>query len=553
MARVVVKSLKRIAVASIASVMVAGVVYGPDAHAGARISPTIPKFGLYLNESFDINLEPSNFYADADNGDSNKILKCSSVDDEKCTQSKNVMIIQNLPTCAIDDTFDCIKSVWAIDTSGKKILGEFQKSMPVKSGSDRPAIASMKLPASNGFGGLWKIPGVTNAGGEDNYFASVRINSWAQKAAGASLRDSVLYYGQLMAGIVPVKAVSGSYGPAGSHPTWGLAGATSENSSGPYYTPEGVRCTVTDFGVCEIPQNFPDGYRFGMSVKLAQKVSGWFHGRMALPQIDITASGQGQIIDIEAEPVKISTLDFLIPTEQMPESVKKLIFADVDWGVMGDPRIGVQTMLNGLSDPVTMKIMTEMLPTIGDKATKTTQYWSYRALNTWQNPEIQKCSKNSNELGGVVTTNALTYSAGPPSFNKKTGSLEYKVASPHFEENGSIALGTYDLAIKGDVARCIYGFSKAPIQASISIINDSGEQKVATTVVNERNGWLYLSAKGFTFSSPTINVKLTQAGAAVPAKKMTLVCMKGKVVKKVSGTSPKCPAGYSSASKSASG
>jgi hypothetical protein len=40
-------------------------------------------------------------------------------------------------------------------------------------------------------------------------------------------------------------------------------------------------------------------------------------------------------------------------------------------------------------------------------------------------------------------------------------------------------------------------FSKAPIQAEISITSADGEKKVATTIVNERNGWLYLSAKGF--------------------------------------------------------
>jgi hypothetical protein len=157
----------------------------------------------------------------------------------------------------------------------------------------------------------------------------------------------------------------------------------------------------------------------------------------------------------------------------------------------------------------------------------------------------------------VVTTNALTYSSGPPTFNKETGALEYKVASPHFESGGKVALGSYDLAVKSDVARCIYGFSSAPISATISILSESGEQKVATTIVNERNGWLYLSAKGFTFSSPTIKVKLTQepvaaaVAAATPApttaptaKSSTITCIKGKTTKKVTAINPKCPSGY---------
>ena len=550
-----VKSVRKYGAALVAALLLGSFVQTTGAEAGAKIPSTVPYFGLYLNESFDLNLEPDNFYANANNPDHSKILRCSSVDDEICTQSTSVMVIHQLPACSIDSSFDCIKSVWAIDSSGKKIEGQFQTSLPVKGTTDKPAIPSMLLSATNGFGGLWKIPGATNGGGEDNYFVSMRISSWNEKAAGVPLSSTQIYYGQVSAGIVPVKKVSGDYSPVNSRPTWG-PGPEVKNSP-PTFTPQGERCTVVDTGFCELPQDFPDGYRFGMSVQLAQKVSGWFHGRIALPQIEVAANGKGQIVSIEAEPVKVSTLDFTIPNAQIPESVRKVIFDGSDWGVMGGPNGGTQTMLNGLSDPQTMQIMNDMLPTIGDKATKTTQYWSYRALNTWNNPQVEKCTKSKDELGGVVTTNALTYGDGPPNFNKETGSLEYKVASPHFEANGTVALGTYDLAINSVVARCIYGFSSAPIQAEISITTSDGEKKVATTIVNEKNGWLYLSAKGFTFSSPTINVKLSQEKVAAPTpsatpvatvtvakKSVTITCVKGKTTKKVSGTSPKCPAGY---------
>ena len=553
------KSARKYGAAVVAALLLGSFVQVGGAEAGARIPSTVPYFGLYLNESFDLAQEPDNFYADADSADSNKILRCSSVDDELCTKSKMVMVIHNLPTCAIDSSFDCIKSVWAVDPSGKKIEGQFLNSLPVKGTTDRPAIPSMLLSATNGFGGLWKIPGVKNGGGEENYFVSARISANVKKAAGVPLSSTQIYYGQVMTGIIPVKPVTGNYAPVNSRPSWGSGGGVANTP--PVYTPQGERCTVVDTGICQLPQDFPTEYRFGMSVQLAQKVSGWFHGRIALPQIEVVANGKGQIVSIEAEPVKVSTLDFVIPNSQIPESVRKVIFADVDWGVMGAPNGGIQTMLNGLSDPQTMKIMNDMLPTIGDKASKTTQYWSYRALNTWQNPEIQRCTTSKDELGGVVTTNALTYSAGPPTFNKATGALEYKVASPHYEAGGAEASGTYDLAINSKVARCIYEFSSAPIQAEISITTSDGEKKIATTVVNEKNGWLYLSAKGFTFSSPTINVKLSQEKViVVPAptptpsasaiakpvakKSVTISCVKGKTTKRVSGTNPKCPMGY---------
>jgi hypothetical protein len=166
-------------------------------------------------------------------------------------------------------------------------------------------------------------------------------------------------------------------------------------------------------------------------------------------------------------------------------------------------------------------------------------------------------------LAGFVTTNSTTYTATPPIYNEQTGTLDYKVASPHLLPDGKVFQGKYNLYIDSKVARCIYKFSSAPISASVSITSsDGGQQSVATTVVKETSGWLHLSAAGFTFSSPTLKVKLTQdANAVAPAptpsaepapqistapvmKKSTITCVKGKAIKKVSAVSPKCPAGF---------
>jgi uncharacterized protein (DUF58 family) len=110
--------------------------------------------------------------------------------------------------------------------------------------------------------------------------------------------------------------------------------------------------------------------------------------------------------------------------------------------------------------------------------------------------------------------------------------------------------------MRSDVARCLYKFSTAPISASVSIVGGS-DAKIATTVVNERNGWLKLAASGFTFSEKTLQVKLSQeivveptptpsasATAKPVVKKITITCVKGKSVKKVTAVKPKCPTGY---------
>jgi hypothetical protein len=76
-----------------------------------------------------------------------------------------------------------------------------------------------------------------------------------------------------------------------------------------------------------------------------------------------------------------------------------------------------------------------------------------------------------------------------------------------------------------------------------------------------------LSANNFTFSDPTIKIKLTQEAVAKPTpsatpsatpsvtpstaapskvavKKISITCVKGKTKKVVTGTKPVCPAGY---------
>jgi hypothetical protein len=150
------------------------------------------------------------------------------------------------------------------------------------------------------------------------------------------------------------------------------------------------------------------------------------------------------------------------------------------------------------------------------------------------------CFADGVGLKGIVSTNSTTYSEGPPSF--VDGSLIYRVASAHYSSDGSVFRGTYNLVMRSDVARCVYKFSNSPIKASIEVVSENGEtSNVATTVSNEKDGWLYLSANNFTFSQPTVKVKLTQEKVA---KATTITCTKGKTVKKVTSVNPKCPSGY---------
>jgi hypothetical protein len=212
-----------------------------------------------------------------------------------------------------------------------------------------------------------------------------------------------------------------------------------------------------------------------------------------------------------------------------------------------------------------METLALWIPQIQDKASATQSTWTFYTLPRFEISTANSCIANADDLVGFVTTNAATYSAGPPVFNTELKSLDYKVMAPHFTAKGDVFKGSYDLKIRSSIARCIYGFNESPIQASISILAEDGTMQVATQTVSEKDGWLSLSANGFTYSSPTISAKLTQkdpepvvvAPSATPTptpspvvtvkpvvKKMTITCKKGKTTKKVTALKPSCPKGF---------
>jgi hypothetical protein len=199
------------------------------------------------------------------------------------------------------------------------------------------------------------------------------------------------------------------------------------------------------------------------------------------------------------------------------------------------------------------------LPIVNDKATSMPSMWSIRSLREEEKLGTNKCFDSQTQLTGLVSTNATQYSAGPPVFDASEGTLVYKVAAPHYASNGDVFKGRYNLTMRSDIARCVYGFTKAPIKAELSVVSADGSPQLATTVINERDGWVYLSAANFEFSAPVIKAMLTQdvvveptptpTATATPTptpapKKRTIVCVKGKSIKKVVALSPKCPAGY---------
>jgi hypothetical protein len=190
------------------------------------------------------------------------------------------------------------------------------------------------------------------------------------------------------------------------------------------------------------------------------------------------------------------------------------------------------------------------LPLLNDKAAAMRTFWVAQTIRGELPFDSQNCVRGKG-FTGVIGTNAAVYSDGPPKFDQAEQSLNYTVGASHLDSKGNLFKGYYQLNLRSDVARCLYGFGSAPIQAKIEVSSSDGTPSVATTVITEKDSWLKMTAAGFTFSTPEIKVKLSQEAEATPTaspkpliKKTTISCVKGKASKNVTALKPKCPAGF---------
>jgi hypothetical protein len=556
--------MRRLAVWIALPALFLGLMASESSKASRLIDPTTTKLGLLFNENLDLTSMTSAIYSRSDNSSVLNYKLCKSVSDSICTDASEIMIIQFFDLCATETSINCIAEVWARNETGVKIAGSYVRHVPSAGAADFPAAPEINLPSSKGNSFLVRFPTVTHKGGSDEYLVVLRNQTSILKSRGSSALTKKISVESLQGAISPVELVQGGFRAVKT-----LDGLASDGM--PNLTPDGDRCFSWDDGVCAAIRDFPPKFKFGMSLRLSESLKGWFHGRIANPKISTTSRSSDYVISIEAEPVRVASLDFMVPASEVSQAAKDLIFAGEGWGHTGNARDGVR-LIEALESEKAQLLLDLFNPNFRDRATQTSEYWSFKTLTGFRNDAISKCTLESGRLVGVVTTNALVYSAGPPSFNAAESSLDYKVSSPHFEASGQEAVGSYDLLLRSDVARCIYGFTEAPIKATLEVLGADGTTKVATTVINEKDGWLTMSASGFGFSAPLVRAKLSQekveskptptptstpAATATPSptptptkaviaanSKKTITCSRGASVKKVVAVNPKCPKGW---------
>ena len=445
-------------------------------------------------------------------------LWCGGPDDKTCDTTNpklDLLASSIIPHCSVSESDYCVEKL-EIAAPGQ----EFRDANFVKPADggltfradSKTALIEASTPS------IFEAVDAPNAGGTSGYSVAVKIEQHFNRKSG------VYEPGNVTANVSPFKERLGDYTPlrfVGGDPRFAYEGGG--------VTPG---CVWLEPGKCGYRQDFVEGTKIRLTITVPSSLGGWFSGRMKDPNISIEPAGSGiSRIVVSAEPVTIPQLAYAkkisdITVEKTFNIGRGGTGKGVFWGVSS----------GGPGGEDVFRFIDLYRNAMKDTAVGTITAWN---MMTISGNNGNRCLSDKSKVLGIVTTNAMGYDTGSPSF--QNGTLNYQVGGLHYMPDGKTEVqGTYDLVMRSETARCLYGFTKAPISATVSVVGD-GSSSVATTVVRESSGWLKMAAYGFTFSQKTIRVKMSQKPVA---SKITITCVKGKLVKKVTASAPKCPKGY---------
>jgi hypothetical protein len=496
------------------------------------------------------------FTADGTSSDSHMLTRttCKKLGGPECGGEKYFQYNAQLSMCTDAVKSDCVTKVFARDASGREIVGKYLEDFPGPGEFSYEGNPALNLPTGTSTF-IVDFPELPHAGGTQ-YLVVV----WLQGARG--FNESKFHIENFNSGIFAVSKKDGRYSVTKPEtvvrPDFTVRGRS--YSQGGFNEDQSASrrasCAQTSKTVCLLPWSLPAEVSFGYTLKLHEGIAGWLHGRITDAQADISSASDGdQLLTIQGKPTPVPGIYAWYKKDEYPAPLKAFyaMVGKTNENANGLGWPSLDGKINNGPDGLPYSIMKEnfgydeggfkevlaWIASLSDKATYSQSVWTVHSM---QSGQFANCVKGTKSLSGIVTTNSTMYIGNPPTFDQESQSLDYKVVSPHYLPNGEEFKGSYDLLIKSDVARCIYGFSNAPVSAKITILSANGSTQVATTTFTEKNGWMHLVARGFTFSSPTVRVKLSQEKSA--AATSTITCVKGKTIKKVTAAKPICPAGW---------
>jgi len=301
--------------------------------------------------------------------------------------------------------------------------------------------------------------------------------------------------------VIPAKRLAGE-GYSGYKVTEPVVGSSRRIGE----TGQGNNCLWLTPGTCYQADltGWTGGTRIGLELELSKRWGAFFKGRLSDPFIDVKTTANSQIVNLSAAPSLTHKVFFPFDPGALTEAQKKAFCFGSSWCELPQPGVGGLSTHRSDSER-SMAMIQAFTANHKDTSAAEVLEWSFGVAQEGKN----QCFAKSKGLTGLVTSNAPAYQAGPPTLSN--GYLGYKVAGLHYQSDGkTLNLGTYNLQLRSDVARCLYGFTSAPVYASVQVLSDDGKVVPAVTTVTEKDGWIRLSASGFTFSEKQVRTALTQ-------------------------------------------
>ena len=247
---------------------------------------------------------------------------CKSLSDSTCT-SPNLTYQAIIPFCQSASDINCIVSVSAKKEDGTELPAQFSRYFPLKAQNAFDGSSDKKLPSGT-TSSLLTIPGAEHNGG-NSYLATVYLAGNVNKTIGADVRE-------FSARITPVQLQSAPRitGSCGVQPCPDAGWAFNERTPSQGWRRQAPgfdgthSCAATSVKetLCAQRFSFPENLRFNIKIRLNSVPTGWMHGRIADPIIDISESSGITTISVDAIPVRVPIVYKSNLWSELPADIK---------------------------------------------------------------------------------------------------------------------------------------------------------------------------------------------------------------------------------------
>ena len=385
----------------------------------------------------------------------------------------NVSGMYMLDSC--DDALDpvCVEELTATNVDGEvitgyldhyyenTIIGKYQEGV-------RPGMRNLGIPEGEMIS-VWHFPGLIHSGGTDKYILKFRLY-WS----GCQDNLNFCNYGEAYFWELDFNLIPFSTQESDNYLEWGLMPPSNK---------------TTD-GRAGFIESFPEGAEIRVKIRAPASISKWLRVRAE---------------DVSVETEKLSEQTTRISLQGKPALVPGLSLStepEEDQWWYSPPRSKGPNVY--WWSPDSLVRADELRDAAGDKATGEIRIFTFKTMDS---PGYDYgCMAEANGFGGFVASNAMFYARDAPKFID--GYLTYEIAGMHYNSDGTLARGNYEMVVNKDFASCLYGVEDISPSATIRVLNEQGEQEVAVSTVRENGNWIELSASNFTFSKKEIRVDL---------------------------------------------